>query len=105
MANYKEEIVEGAITKWRRMSHGSIFNEAVPRIEMHEEDRTSLPDGQQISSYVGALSYQMTDPSVEIPLINPDTFEQTETTMKAGEIWLALASVYIWLAKQNEAPA
>ena len=105
MANYKEEVVEGSITSWRRMSHGAVFNEAIPRIELHDEDRTVLPDGKVINSYVGSLTYAMTDPTVEIPLIDPETFEPTETTMPAGQIWLALASVYIWLAKQRDGDA
>lgn len=105
MANYKEEVVEGAITSWRRMSHGTVFNEVIPRIELHDEDRTVLPDGKIINSYVGSLSYALTDPAVEIPLIDPETFEQTEDTMTAGQIWLALASVYIFLAKQRDGGA
>ena len=48
MANYREETTEGAINKWRRMSHGTVYNEPVPRIEMHDEDRTVLPDGTTI---------------------------------------------------------
>lgn len=102
MANYQETVVEGAISKWRRMSHGVIYNSEVPKIELHDEDRTVLPDGTSISSYVGSLEYAMTDPAIEIPLIDPDTFEQTEQTMPAGQIWLAMASVYIWLAKQRD---
>lgn len=102
MANYKEETAEGAITKWRRMSHGTIFNDAIPRIELHDEDRTVLPDGQTISAYVGNLSYSLTDPAVEIPLIDPETYEPTEATITAGDVWRALASVYLWLARQRD---
>ena len=102
MANYREETTEGAINKWRRMSHGTVYNEPVPRIEMHDEDRTVLPDGTTINSYVGSLTYAMTDPSVEIPLVNPETFEPTAQTMTAGQIWLAMASVYLWLARQRD---
>ena len=102
MANYKETVVEGEITSWRRMTHGVVYNSEIPKIELHDEDRTVLPDGTSISSYVGQLDYALTDPTVEIPLIDPDTFEQTETTMTAGEIWLAMASVYLWLARQRD---
>jgi len=100
--NYKEEIVEGAITKWRRMSHGVVTNSDVPKIELHDEDVTVLPDGSRISQYVGSLPYSMTDPTVEIPLVDPETFEPSETTMTAGQIWLAMASVYLWLARQRD---
>jgi hypothetical protein len=103
--NYKEEVVAGEITKWRRMSHGVLTNGEIPKIELHDEDRTVLPDGTSISQYVGALTYAMTDPTVEIPLIDPETFEPTEQTMTAGQIWLALASVYLWLARQRDGAA
>lgn len=102
MANYKESVIEGEVTKWRRMSHGVIYNSEVPKIELHDEDRTVLPDGTSFSAYVGSLDYAMTDPAIEIPLIDPETWEQTEITMTAGKIWLAMASVYIWLAKQRD---
>ena len=102
MANYKETVAEGEITSWRRMTHGVVYNSEIPKIELHDEDRTVLPDGSTFSTYVGSLSYALTDPDVEIPLIDPDTFEQTENTMTAGQIWLALASVYIFLAKQRD---
>jgi len=102
MANYQETVVEGAISKWRRLSHGVIYNSETPRIELHDEDLTVLPDGKSISSYVGSLSYAMSDPTVEIPIIDPTTFEPTEETMTAGEVWVALASVYLWLARQRD---
>ena len=102
MANYKETVAEGEITSWRRMTHGVVYNSEIPKIELHDEDRTVLPDGSTFSTYVGSLSYALTDPTVEIPLIDPETFEQMEDTMTAGQIWLALASVYIFLAKQRD---
>ena len=101
--NYKETVIEGDITTWRRLSHGSIYNEPIPRIELFDEDCSVLPDGRVINTPMPySLGYLMTDPSVEIPLIDPATFEQTETTMTAGQIWLALASVYIYLARQRD---
>ena len=104
--NYKESIVAGEMTTWRRLSHGSIYNEPVPRIELFDEDRSVLPDGRVINSPVPySLGYHMTDPSVAIPLIDPTTYEPTGQTITAGEVWLAMASVYIWLARQRDEPA
>lgn len=104
--NYKESIISGEMTTWRRLSHGSIYNEPVPRIELHDEDRSVLPDGRVINnSLPEALTYRMEDPSVTIPMIDPATFEPTAQTITAGEVWLAMASVYIWMAKQRDEPA
>ena len=104
MANYNETTESGDITKWNRARQIVADNpiEGAPGVTIYEQEATRLPDGTVIEKSIGSLSYALTDPDVEIPLIDPDTFEQTETTMKAGEIWLALASVYIWLAKQRD---
>lgn len=104
MPNYQEETTEGSITKWNRARQIVCDNpiEGAPGITIYEHEATRLPDGSVIEKSIGNLSYAMTDQTVEIPLIDPDTFEQTETTMTAGQIWLAMASVYIWLAKQRD---
>ena len=104
MANYNEVTESGDITKWNRARQIVCDNpvEGAPGITVYEHEATRLPDGTVIEKSLGSLSYAMTDPTVEIPLIDPTTFEQTETTMTAGQIWLAMASVYIWLAKQRD---
>ena len=104
MSSYNETTESGDITKWNRARQIVCDNpiEGAPGITVYEHEATRLPDGTVIEKTIGNLSYAMTDPTVEIPLIDPDTFEQTETTMTAGEIWLAMASVYIWLAKQRD---
>ena len=104
MANYNEVTESGDITKWNRARQIVCDNpiEGAPGITVYEHEATRLPDGSVIEKSLGNLSYAMADPTVEIPLIDPDTFEPTETTMTAGQIWLAMASVYIWLAKQRD---
>lgn len=103
--NYQENIIQSEMTTWRRLSYGSIYNEPTPRIELFDEDRSVLPDGRIINSPVPqSLSYLMTDPSTEIPLIDPSTYEPTGETITAGEVWLHLASVYLWLARQRDEP-
>lgn len=102
MANYNEETTAGDIARWNRARQIVCDNpvEGAPGITVYEHEATRLPDGSVIEKSLGSLTYAMTDPTVEIPLIDPDTFEQTEQTMPAGHIWLAMASVYIYLAKQ-----
>lgn len=104
MANYNESVSSGDIQQWDRARQIVCDNpvEGTPLITIHEQQAKRLPDGTVLEKSLGSLSYAMTDPAVEIPLIDPATFEQTETTMTAGQIWLALASVYIFLAKQRD---
>lgn len=107
MANYKESESEGTITKWNRARQIIADNpiEGAPSVTIYEHEATRLPDGTVIEKSLGSLSYALTDPTVEIPLVDPETFEQMEDTMTAGEVWLALASAYVWLAKQRDGDA
>lgn len=102
MANYKETTTEGTITKWNRARQIVLDNphNSPPSVMCYETEITKYPDESVQEKNIGSLQYSMTDPTVEIPLIDPETFEPTEQTMKAGEIWLAMASVYLWLARQ-----
>lgn len=104
MANYNETTETGDITKWNRARQIIADNpiEGAPSVTIYEHEATRLPDGTVIEKSLGSLSYALTDPTVEIPLVDPETFEQMEDTMTAGQIWLALASVYIFLAKQRD---
>jgi len=104
MTAYNEHTETGDITTWHRARQIVCDNpiEGAPSIACYEHQATRLPDGSVIEKSLGNLSYAMTDPSVEIPLIDPETFEPTETTMTAGQIWLAMASVYLWLARQRD---
>ena len=104
MAAYKETTKTGDITKWNRARQIVADNpiEGAPSVTIYEHEATRLPDGTVIEKSLGSLSYALTDPTVEIPIIDPTTFEQTEETMTAGQIWLALASVYLWLARQRD---
>ena len=104
MPNYQETTDSGDIITWNRARQIVCDNPitGAPGVTIHETKAIRLPDGTTFEPGVGSLSYAMDDPSVEIPLINPDTWEQTAQTMTAGQIWLAMASVYIWMAKQRD---
>lgn len=101
MSHYKEETATIDKKTWKRASHIVLYNETSPRIEIHHENKTLFSDGTTKSDYLGQLNYTLTDPTILIPLINPETYEQTETTFSAGEFELLAASVYIWLAENQ----
>lgn len=104
MANYKETMDSGEIVTWNRARQIVCDNPigGAPCVSINETKAIRLPDGTTFEPSIGSFNFTMTDPTLEIPLIDPETWEQTETTMTAGEIWLAMASVYIWLAKQRD---
>lgn len=105
MPNYQESITEGVVQKWRRLDYATVYNHAPFSIVCHEQDRTVLPDGRVLNDPVEQIKYELTDPTVEIPLIDPATYEPTEQTITAGEAYVMLASVYLWLARQRDAAA
>ena len=103
MQKYNQRNTEATVETWRRAMHMTLYNDDLPRLEIAEEDRTLITtNGQIINEYVGQLSYTMTDPSVQIPIIDPNTFEQTDQTFSAGQYYLLSASIYIWLAKLRD---
>jgi hypothetical protein len=104
MANYNERSETGNIKIWDRSRQMVLDNpvDGPPQVTCYEYRAQRLPDGTVIEKSLGNLSYVMTDPNIEIPLIDPETFEPTAQTMTAGQIWLAMASVYLWLARQRD---
>jgi hypothetical protein len=104
MTKYKEETstVAGEKLEWRRASVIHLYNEDTPRIEIQHEKRTVYPDGNSRNDYLWVLNHTMSDAALEIPLVDPDTFEQTETKFTAGQFALMAASIYVFLDKQAE---
>jgi hypothetical protein len=102
MPKYKESTSSVDINTWRRATHMILWNEDLPRVEIHDEDLTVLPDTSTVNKYVGKLDYVMSDPLAEIPIIDPVTFEPTEQTFTAGDFYTMAASVYLWLARQRD---
>lgn len=87
---------------WKRASHMILWNEEIPRVELHHEKRTQYSDGKVVNDYLGQLGHVMTDKTLDIPFIDPDTFEQTDQTFPAGLFELMAASIYVWLAENAE---
>ena len=105
MPNYRESQTEGVIQQWRRLDYATVFNHGIPSIVCNEQDRTVLPDGRIINEPVVPIKHELTDASVTIPLVNPDTYEPTEHTVTAGYVHVILASVYLWMARNRDEEA
>ena len=105
MPNYRESQTKGVIQQWRRLDYAAVYNHGIPSIVCNEQDRTVLPDGRIINEPVAPIKHELTDPGVTIPLVNPDTYEPTEQTITAGEVYAMLASIYLWMARNRDAAA
>ena len=95
--------VDGVVIKYTRAELMCLYNNEIPRVECHEQERSIYPDGSIRNAPGEKLIFEMTDPSVLIPIINPETYEQTEATFSAGQFALMAASVYIWMAMNRDA--
>lgn len=104
MANYNENITTGDIKSWQRTRQIILDNphDSSPVVTCYEYLAKLLPDGEYSEKSIGNLSYTVTDPTVEIPLVDLETYEEIGETITAVEIWQAIASVYFWLAKQRD---
>jgi hypothetical protein len=107
MPLYKQETVpfEGTITKYQRAELMCLYNTDIPRVECHEQTREIYPDGSIRNTPGEKLVYDVTDPMVMIPLVDPVTYEPTEVMFPAGQFALMAASVYLWRARIRDAEA
>lgn len=98
---YREEIIEGQISTWRRARQMVLDNphNAVPQATCYETEITVLPSGDYMEKSVATHAYALTDTTVEIPVIDPETYEPTAQTFTAGEFQLMAASVALWMMR------
>ncbi len=101
MPLYKQEEVpfEGTIIKYQRAELMCLYNNDIPKVECHEQTREIYPDGSIRNTPGEKLTYELTDPTLMIPMVDPSTYEPTETSFPAGQFALMAASVYLWLAR------
>lgn len=70
------------------------------RVELHEE--TVIATGEKsVAIPSGVLDIWFQEDRV-VPIINPETLEQTGQTMTQGEIYIALFSVYMQAAQLRD---
>lgn len=97
--NYLQKTITGEITQWRRASRVELINSDMPEARVFVQDRTVYPDGTVRDEAGPQLDYRLTDPAIEIPMIDPTTYEPTEVTFTAGQFQLMAASVALWLMR------
>lgn len=103
MNNYKEEIIDGQITKWRRADRIQINNAygQVPNIVFTEIEQTSLPDGQQIRKQTDSLRSLFDNPTGEFDLLNPETGDVIGVG-QYQDMYVMLYSLYMKLAEERD---
>ena len=72
-------------------------------IRFDEERRIALADGTSVGTPAGAIQKAFTDPSIELPLLNPETGEPVGQQITYGFVYAVLWSLYMTLAAERDA--
>ena len=99
MSKYLESTVPGEVHSWRRANKLELINSEPPEVRAYVVDRTVYPTGETTDRNAVQMDFVMTDPTVEIPIIDLETYEPTEQTFTAGEFQLMAASVALWIMR------
>jgi hypothetical protein len=99
---YLETTIPGEVNSWRRVDEIRLKNIEPPMALVYEVERTVYPDGFQRDIPTAQFDIEMTDPTQEIPLVDPVTFEPTGQTFQAGAFFAMAASLYFWRARQRD---
>lgn len=99
MSKYLESTVPGEVHSWRRANRLELVNSDSPEVRAHIVDRTVYPTGEIIDRNATQMDFVMTDPTVEIPVIDPETYEPTDQTFTAGEFQLMATSMALWMMR------
>lgn len=99
MSKYLESTVPGEVHSWRRANRLELINSEPPEVRAYVVDRTVYPTGEMTDRNEVQMDFVMTDPTIEIPVIDPETYEPTEQTFTAGEFSLMAASVALWMMR------
>jgi len=107
MANYKEEIIDGEMTKWMRADQIIINNpyDETPHIIFHEEYKGILPDAAVINlptENITIIDEAFTDPTTVINLVHPETGASLGTATYE-DLQVILHSLYLQLAAARDA--
>ena len=73
-----------------------------PEARVYVVDRTTYPTGEVKDRNPVQLDHVMTDPGLEIALIDPETYEPTNVTFPAGQFAIMAASVAMWKIRQHK---
>jgi hypothetical protein len=105
MSNYQETEVTG--TAYVRANQIIVANplEGVKAISYMEEQVINLSDGEQILRSAGGFQEPFTaeNAGTEFPLINPQTGESIGQDMNYQSLYIAIYSLYVFLAQRRDA--
>ena len=107
MADYNANIVPGTLTSWQRCHSIQIQNPhgdpSAVNVRFDEEIIKVLPDGEVLkyAPAKGGITKEF-DPSVEIALRDPATWELTGETTTMGAVMAAIGSAYWQFALERD---
>ena len=104
MTKYLETVVPGEVTSWRRASEIRLINSEPPESKTIEVERTVYPDGFTRDVVTAQFDFTLTPANsvVEIPIVDPETYEPTEQTFTTGQFALMATSFYFWQARNRD---
>ena len=102
MTKYLETTTPGEVNSWRRAVEIRLINQDPPLALIYEVERTVYPDGFQRDISTAQFDIVMTDPGLQIPMVDPETYEPTGATFAANEFFAMAASLYFWKARQRD---
>ena len=103
MSNYKETSAEGTTyTRARTVVLNNNLN--YKGIEFVEEKVTSLENGEVIQRGAGSVNEVFNADTIdtEFPLLNPETGEPVGSSIKYGEVYAIMFSLYMSLAVKRD---
>jgi hypothetical protein len=101
MALY-ETVIPGEVRSYPRANKVELLHTEPPEARVHVVDKTTYPNGEVKDQNPVQLDHIMTDPNLEIPFVDPETYEPTELTFKAGEFALMATSLAMWKIRQHK---
>lgn len=102
MPSYRESVISG--TKWQRACRVVIENplDHDPTVTYVEEEVSVMADGARAHRLVDRLAMTIDDPSLMIPMVDPETNEVTETQYPLQLAQWILYSLYFYLAGKRD---
>lgn len=103
MANYQETNVAG--TSYVRCNKIDVDNKDVYKaITFYEEQVVNLNDGDVIRRNIDKVGSQLTvdNAATTFPVLNPETGEDSGVTMTYQDVYVALYSLYLHMAKERD---
>lgn len=104
MPKYLETTIPGEVNTWRRASEIRLINSEPPESKTIEVERTVYPDRFTRDVVTAQFDFTLTPEkaAIEIPIVDPETYEPTEQTFTTGQFALMATSFYFWQARNRD---